>query len=236
MLQSEKNYIERTARTFGRKFINRIIYSNILAVVFFTIFIFMHAFDYKTREEMIYAFIGCAILSTIGLRFAYLAWRAAKRQDELVARGGRLSNIDGLTGRADFHESFEVFLQSFQNGKAVNPPEELVRKLFLADSVDDGTGVFKLKRYQGGRSELRMSKDCPLAGVTISRPPQNISFWRDVLSFLKDTPSCLHWPGGWPVIAQASVRDHLPPTMIEALGEPELVSTPEQIKEAIRES
>lgn len=132
--------------------------------------------------------------------------------------------------------SFELFLQQFQNSHAVNFSDELVQNLFLKYCVGKSWDNFILVYPDGSRSELGVVKDRPSAGLSVSRPPASLEFWRAVLSLLQQTPSCLYWPGGGPVIAQASVRDHLPPSMIKSLGEPLLVSTPEQIVEAVRNS
>jgi hypothetical protein len=132
--------------------------------------------------------------------------------------------------------SFDIFLQSFQNGRAVNLPDKIISTLFLKYCVNKSSDVFILEYPDGSRSELSVGKDKPSAGLSVSRPPGSIEFWRAILSVLQQTPSCLYWPGGGPVIAQTCVRNHLPATMIEKLGEPILISTPEQIIEAIKNS
>ena len=132
--------------------------------------------------------------------------------------------------------SFEIFLQSFHNGEATNLPDELITQLFLDHYAGKSLDVFILKYPDGSRCELSVSKDNPAAGLSVSHPPESLEFWRSVLSMLQQTPSCLYWPGGGPVICQLLVRDNLPRTMIEKLGEPLVVSTPEQIVDAIRNS
>ncbi len=94
--------------------------------------------------------------------------------------------------------------------------------------------MFILEYPDGSPTELRVGKDKPSAGLSVSRPPASFEFWRAILSVLQQTPNCLYWPGGGPVIAQTFVRNHLPATMIEKLGEPILIATPEQIIEAIK--
>ncbi len=45
--------------------------------------------------------------------------------------------------------SFEIFLQSFQNGQAINIPCELIGELFLDYSVGTSWDVFILKYPDG---------------------------------------------------------------------------------------
>ena len=48
--------------------------------------------------------------------------------------------------------SFEIFVQSFQNGQAVNLPDELVRTSFLDHCVDKSWDVCVLE-YPDGSSQ-----------------------------------------------------------------------------------
>ena len=132
--------------------------------------------------------------------------------------------------------SFSIFVQSFQNGRAVNVPDELITKIFSKRFVSENADIRVLEYPDGSRSELKVRKDCPSAGLSFSRPPASLEFWGAVLSILQQTPSCLYWPGGGPVVAQATVSEHLPKSMIEGLGDPMLATSAEQVIEMIKKS
>ena len=133
--------------------------------------------------------------------------------------------------------SFDLFLQSFRNGAPAKFPAELIEKGFGPYASAREPRCWVLRYPNGGFGELYVDlTHDEVSHFMVARPPDSPQFWQTLLDILELTPSCLYWPGGGPLIAQTFVRDHLPPDMIESLGEPTLVSTPEQIVEAIKNS
>jgi hypothetical protein len=82
MLGIEERYVERTARTKSKSFVNALIYNNIAAAAFF-LFVGI-IFHHKSPTDMMPMIL--LIIWPAGLRFAYLGWCAAKRQKELNIR------------------------------------------------------------------------------------------------------------------------------------------------------
>ena len=133
--------------------------------------------------------------------------------------------------------SFDLFLQSFHNGEPTAFPFSLIERGFGPYTSVREEKCWVLHYPDGGRCELYVdSTQEEIDDFMAARPPASPEFWETLLDLLRETPSCLYWPGGGPVIANASVRDHLPKRMIEKLGEPTIASTPEQICEAIRKN
>ena len=69
----------------------------------------------------------------------------------------------------------------------------------------------------------------------ISRPCADIRLWNALAEILRLGNAVLFFPGGQhPLIAAPSVKQHLPPDMIEALGEPLIISTGAEILKQVR--
>ncbi len=133
--------------------------------------------------------------------------------------------------------SFDIFLQCFQNGKQHGFPLALIERGFGAVKRVRNAHCWILDYPDGGICELYVDTTKEyVEDFMVARPPSSPQFWQSVFDLLRQTPSCLYWPAGGPVIANPSVRGHLPPNMIKKLGEPTIVSAPEQIFEAIRNS
>jgi hypothetical protein len=83
----------------------------------------------------------------------------------------------------------------------------------------------------GGRGEIYCGGEEgeQIDGFMVSRPPIHPVFWKNLFNLMKATSGCVYWPGGGCVIADPSVRAHVDPELIEALGEPRLVTTPTEM-------
>jgi len=133
--------------------------------------------------------------------------------------------------------SFDLFFQTFQSGVPAPFSTALIEKGFGPYASERSPGRWVLRYPNGGFCELYVDAEQETeTSFMVARPPDSPEFWRTLLDLLQQTPSCLYWPGGGPLIANPMVRNHLPPDMIESLGEPIVVSAPEQIIEAIRNS
>jgi hypothetical protein len=85
MLGIEKRYVERTARTKSTSFVNQLILGNFAGALCFLFAALQIWTDSKSLTDIfgaIFFFTGFPA----GLRFAYLGWRAAKRQKGLNVR------------------------------------------------------------------------------------------------------------------------------------------------------
>jgi hypothetical protein len=131
--------------------------------------------------------------------------------------------------------SFDVFFQIFDGTDDTKGfPFEIVEREFGRYTVNKEPKCWVLAYPDGGRCELYVdSTQAFIDHFMVARPPNSPEFWRSLFVILNQTSGCLHWPGGGSVIAQPFVRDYLPPRMLEGLGEPIVVRTPEQIVHAI---
>ena len=85
MLGIEKRYVERTARTRSTSFVNQLIFGNFVAALFSLFAAFAIWTNSKSPTDVLGAILFFAGFPA-GLRFSYLGWRAAKRQNELNIR------------------------------------------------------------------------------------------------------------------------------------------------------
>jgi hypothetical protein len=93
--------------------------------------------------------------------------------------------------------------------------------------------------YGGFTSELSLNLDLDnphlVTGFVLSRPLASQEYWSDVFCAMCTGPFVLYFPGGRaPLVADLSVRDELPSSMISALGEPKLITTADDIPSAIQ--
>lgn len=132
--------------------------------------------------------------------------------------------------------SFAIFLSSFEDGRTIPLPNILLDTVFGEFRTGGDADCWKLRFPNGGECEMTLDYASPAAGITVSRPPASLEFWDGILAILKQTPSCLYWPGGGPVVADIFVRNHLPADMLEGLGEPVAVHSAMQIIDAIKNS
>jgi hypothetical protein len=76
-----------------------------------------------------------------------------------------------------------------------------------------------------------------IAFLYVHRPGEAPALWAALLAVLRMGNVILYWPGRHPPLAATeAVASHLPPEMLESLGRPEVVSSVEEIVEAIRQS
>jgi hypothetical protein len=74
-------------------------------------------------------------------------------------------------------------------------------------------------------------------GFMVASPATHARFHASLLTILQSFHTALYWPGARSlVIGQSDTRQHLPPDMIAALGEPHLATDPWQILERIQQS
>jgi hypothetical protein len=74
-----------------------------------------------------------------------------------------------------------------------------------------------------------------LEGLTVSRPCGDIRLWNALLEILRLGNVTLYVPGdAAPLVASVGAGTHTPRDMVEATGEPRVVTSSREIMEAIR--
>lgn len=133
--------------------------------------------------------------------------------------------------------SVDYWLQAFHEGEEGFFPLEVVEKAFSNAIVsNDHRGNFRLEYPcdPGFHDFLELSvgplcgpNNDMIGGFWFVHAPSHKAFWQSLIDILKVTPSALYWADDQDalVISQAETQNHLPPDMIETLGQPRLVSS-----------
>ena len=130
--------------------------------------------------------------------------------------------------------SFSIYLTTFHNGVESYFPRKIVEDAF-AEYVIVCDGRWSQLLYpDGARCDVTMEKDDMISGFGVNRPPANRAFWGAIMDLLISLPAALYWTGHGCVVANSTMSTQLPPEMVEALGEPIIVTRIEQIWEAIK--
>ena len=130
--------------------------------------------------------------------------------------------------------SFDLFVQCFENGEPAGIPLDAVRNAFGAALSEPETSFWSLSFGVGESCCLSLS---PLPGfssqvhnITVERPCSNMRLWQGLTQLLAHRHTVLYFPGcSGPLLSSSSAALHLPHDMLEALGEPILVSSGQDI-------
>jgi hypothetical protein len=130
--------------------------------------------------------------------------------------------------------SFDVFVQTFRNGKFHGISRQQVRDAFGAHLVEPEPNFWQLRYDDANSCDLYLNahdSDTSLVhGFTVNRPCGDHRLWDSLASILTLDNVVLYFPGGRaPLVAHSSVAPHLPPEMIEALGEPIAITSGKEI-------
>src|SRR5438046_261634 len=120
---------------------------------------------------------------------------------------------------------YEVYLQCFEHGQPAGIPRAIVRSAFPIVSECDSD------HWHVDYSEFN---SCDVAVATVDNDPESIHYlcverpcvdprlW-DGLFELMRLGNVVFWsPDSDPLIASASAGEHMPPDMIEVLGQPQV--------------
>lgn len=141
--------------------------------------------------------------------------------------------------------SMDYWLQAFDNGKQGFFPLSIVEEAFgdaltgkeITRSQKAGEILvsFKLKysRQPDYDFPIWATDDTPplISNLSFVHNPGTDAFWQSVVDILTITNTALYWADAEDalVIGQPQTRQHLPPDMIETLGEPRVVSSFEEL-------
>jgi len=133
------------------------------------------------------------------------------------------------------HMSFDLFLQNFRRGEIATFPRAVVESAFKGYLKEVDPEFSILNFPDGGSSELYINKGAAISDFMIARPANSPELWQGLLDILRCTSGVLFWPGGGAVVANESVVQNLPESVIEAVGVPTVVHEPEEIPRLISE-
>jgi hypothetical protein len=135
--------------------------------------------------------------------------------------------------------SFEVFVQCFDSGEPAGLDRAEVRQLFPV-AEDESEPNYWLVRYDALNScHIRVgvlpSDPGRVDFLNVHRPCEAPALWAALLAVLRMGTVILYWPGLHPPLAATKcVAAHLPRDLLALLGRPEVVSSVEEIVEAVR--
>ncbi len=136
--------------------------------------------------------------------------------------------------------SFEVYLQSFSEHEPSGMSRSSIREVFAPFIVDDADPNYLKIEYDAMNScwlhltPLNGSSDC-IHSMSIQRPCGDSRLWESVLRLMNLGNLVFYFPGDSPpLVTDESVAGHLPPDMIDTLGQPVCVESHDQILEYIR--
>jgi hypothetical protein len=134
--------------------------------------------------------------------------------------------------------SFDVYVQSFQHGEFAGITRQRIRTAFGLHLTEAEPDFWQLRYDEANSCDLHLTADdvdpTMVRGFTIHRPCADLRLWDALASVLSSGDVVLYFPGARaPLVARASVGQHLPPDMIEALGHPVVVTSGSEIQHEI---
>ena len=135
--------------------------------------------------------------------------------------------------------SFDVYLQSYHYGELAGIPRQRVRDTFGSHLTETGSNYWQLRYDDANWCDLDLTvhdTDATMVlGFTVHRPCSDQRLWDALASILASGDVVLYFPGGRaPLVARSTVTHHLPASMVEALGQPVVVTSGREIQQEIR--
>lgn len=130
--------------------------------------------------------------------------------------------------------SFDLFVQCFRDGKLDGIPRQCVRDAFGPHLNELEPNFWQLDYDDLNSCNIYLtahnSDSGLIDGFTVNRPCYDQRLWDALASILTLGDVVLYFPGcRAPLVAQAIVAQHLPPDLIEALGQPLVVTSGNEI-------
>jgi hypothetical protein len=139
---------------------------------------------------------------------------------------------------------FEVHIIGFEGGGPAWLPIQRIRDAFGAHVADSDSPVYAWRLcypdepHQNGVSLMQHPTDASLLqGFIVDSPGADPRMWDALASILASGPFALVFTDNHPpLIGNSGVLQHLPPDMIESMGQPKLVRSGQDILDEIRNS
>ncbi len=137
--------------------------------------------------------------------------------------------------------SFEAFVQCFKDGELATVPRRQVRDAFGSFLIEGGAFDWRLCYSATDNCDVMLTVDDTnkslLRVFTVLRPCGDARFWDAMASILRLGNVVLYFPANCPpLVADNRVAQHLPPSMIEAMGQPKLVSSGKETLNVLHEA
>jgi hypothetical protein len=120
-----------------------------------------------------------------------------------------------------------ILIQCFENGQVAGVSLGDVRESFGRFLIDPGPGMWQVRYDDANYCDMRPvpleSDESRIASLGMEGACTDPRLWDALFAILKLGNVVMRWPGSGPVVAEASVVEHLPPELIKASGPPAVV-------------
>jgi hypothetical protein len=135
--------------------------------------------------------------------------------------------------------SFEVFLQCFERGAPSGVPRAAVRPLFPVVETESEPDHWAVRYDDVNSCHVSVtplaSDPALLQSLCVFRPCADPRLWDALFSVLRLGPAVLYFPGDDPpLVASEAAGEQLPSDMVEALGQPRVVRSGQEIVEVVQ--
>ena len=134
--------------------------------------------------------------------------------------------------------SFEVYLECFEGGKPAGVERSLLRSLFPVVETDLEPDCWQIKYDSENSCHIRItsleSNPAMATFLAVFRPCADVRLWNSLLEIMRSGRVVLYYPGvAHPRVASKEAIGHLPPYIMEAMGQPAVVETTQELMDAI---
>ena len=134
--------------------------------------------------------------------------------------------------------SFDIYVQSFRDGEFAGIPRRRVRDAFGTHLTETETHFWHVRYDHTNSCEIDLTAHdtdpSMVQGFTVHRPCTDQRLWDALASILVLGDIVLYFPGGRaPLVARSTVIQHLPVDMVDALGQPVVVTSGIEIQREI---
>src|SRR5215475_4706580 len=126
--------------------------------------------------------------------------------------------------------SFDLFVGCFRNGETAQFPRSLVDGPFEAYVSRREPNCLTLSFANGGQSCVFREDSNEISSFNVNRPAAASELYVALFTIMRSATLALYMPGNCPpLIARAEVAAHLPKSMVEKLGTPVVLQSPQEI-------
>jgi hypothetical protein len=134
--------------------------------------------------------------------------------------------------------SFEVFLQCFDRGEPAGITRGKIRPLFPIVEAEADVDFWPVRYDDLNSCEISLdplsSDPSMVTAIAVRRACGDLRLWEALLEIMRLGHTVLYVPGDCPpLVTSPEVSDHLPSDMVQALGQPKLVATAQDILDAV---
>jgi hypothetical protein len=148
------------------------------------------------------------------------------------------NGCERLFGQKSQAMSFDIYVQSYQNGASCGIPRQRVREVFGPHLSEVQPNHWKLRYDHANSCDIDLKSDeadgTKVSDFSVHRPCGDERLWDALASVLTIGNLVLYFPGGRPFVGRSSVIEHLPSDLIEALGQPLVVTSGGEIQRELQ--